>query len=98
VSRHRLTGPAGRRPARPGPADVASTRREVVDLAALAADRQAAWASSLAAEQQAELAVVRQLLEAGGGSAELRPNHGGEVDAVARLRPADHGTSHPRRQ
>jgi signal transduction histidine kinase len=35
------------------------------------------------------LAIVRQLLEASGGTAELRPNPGGGLDAVARLRPAD---------
>jgi signal transduction histidine kinase len=35
------------------------------------------------------LAIVRQLLEASGGIAELRPNPGGGLDAVARLRPAD---------
>ena len=34
------------------------------------------------------LAIVRQLLEASGGTAELRPNAGGGLDAVARLRPA----------
>jgi signal transduction histidine kinase len=39
------------------------------------------------------LAVVRQLLEASGGTAELRPNPGGGLDAVARLRPADNGTA-----
>jgi signal transduction histidine kinase len=36
------------------------------------------------------LAIVRQLLEASGGGAELRPNPGGGLDAVARLRPANH--------
>ncbi len=36
------------------------------------------------------LAVVRQLLEASGGTGELRPNPGGGLDAVARLRPAGH--------
>jgi signal transduction histidine kinase len=41
------------------------------------------------------LAIVRQLLEAGGGTAELHPNPGGGLDAVARLRPADHGTRVP---
>jgi signal transduction histidine kinase len=35
------------------------------------------------------LAIVRQLLEASGDTAELRPNPGGGLDAVARLRPAD---------
>jgi signal transduction histidine kinase len=35
------------------------------------------------------LAIVLQLLEASGGIAELRPNPGGGLDAVARLRPAD---------
>ncbi|HET7518507.1 MAG TPA: ATP-binding protein [Actinomycetes bacterium] len=157
-------------------AEAAPTRRGVVDLAAVAADRQAAWAP-LAAEQQVELtlapvpatpvwavpgaveqvldnllanalrvapagsrvelavrqaggwvelhvtdqgpgmpadqrerafdrfwrgpttdqdgtglglAVVRQLLEASGGTAELRPNPGGGLDAVAHLRPAGH--------
>jgi signal transduction histidine kinase len=35
------------------------------------------------------LAISRQLLEASGGTAELRPNPGGGLDAVARLRPAD---------
>ncbi|HWD46382.1 MAG TPA: ATP-binding protein [Actinomycetota bacterium] len=41
------------------------------------------------------LAIVRQLLEAGGGTAELRPNPGGGLDAVARLRPANHATLAP---
>jgi signal transduction histidine kinase len=155
--------------------EAAPTRREVVDLAAVVADRQAAWAP-LAAEQDVELtvhatsaaavwavpgaleqvldnllanalrvapagsrvelaivqvggwvelhvidqgsgmpaeqrqrafdrfwrapsadrdgtglglAIVRQLLEASGDTAELRPNPGGGLDAVARLRPAD---------
>jgi signal transduction histidine kinase len=36
------------------------------------------------------LAIVRQLLDASGGVAELRPNPDGGLDAVARLRPADH--------
>jgi signal transduction histidine kinase len=36
------------------------------------------------------LAIVRQLVEASGGTAELRPNPGGGLDAVARLRPANH--------
>jgi signal transduction histidine kinase len=39
------------------------------------------------------LAIVRQLLEASGGTAELRPSPGGGLDAVARLRPADHDTT-----
>jgi signal transduction histidine kinase len=39
------------------------------------------------------LAIVRQLLEASGGTAELHPNPGGGLDAVARLRPADHDTT-----
>ena len=39
------------------------------------------------------LAIVRQLLEASGGTAELRPNPDGGLDAVARLRPADHHTT-----
>jgi signal transduction histidine kinase len=156
-------------------AEAAPSRREVVDLAAVVADRQAAWAP-LAAEQDVELtvqpgptapvwavpgaveqvldnllenalrvapvgssielairqaegwvelhvtdhgpgmpadqrqrafdrfwrapsagpdgtglglAIVRQLLEASGGIAELRPNLGGGLNAVARLRPAD---------
>jgi signal transduction histidine kinase len=159
-------------------AEAAPTRREVVDLAAVVADRRAAWAP-LAAEQDVELtfqpgsaapvwavpsaleqvldnllanalrftppgsqvelavrqaggwvelhvtdqgpgmpaeqrqrafdrfwrapsadregtglglAIVRQLLEASGGTAELRPNPDGGLDAVARLRPADHDT------
>jgi signal transduction histidine kinase len=42
------------------------------------------------------LAIVRQLLEASGGTAELRPNPGGGLDAVARLRPADHGSRQTR--
>jgi signal transduction histidine kinase len=44
------------------------------------------------------LAIVRQLLEASGGAAELRPNPGGGLDAVARLRPADHGSRTPSHQ
>ena len=39
------------------------------------------------------LAIVRQLLEASGGTAELRPNPAGGLDAVVRLRPADHHTA-----
>ncbi|HEY6706666.1 MAG TPA: ATP-binding protein, partial [Actinomycetota bacterium] len=39
------------------------------------------------------LAIVRQLLEASGGTAELRPNPGGGLDAVARLRPVRHDTT-----
>ena len=35
------------------------------------------------------LAVVRQLADASGGGAELRPAPGGGLDAVVRLRPAD---------
>jgi signal transduction histidine kinase len=41
------------------------------------------------------LAIVRQLLEASGGTAELRSNPGGGLDAVARLRPADHHATAP---
>jgi signal transduction histidine kinase len=41
------------------------------------------------------LAIVRQLLEASGGTAELHPNPGGGLDAVARLRPADHHATAP---
>jgi hypothetical protein len=41
------------------------------------------------------LAIVRQLLEASGGTAELHPNPGGGLDAVAHLRPADHGSRIP---
>jgi signal transduction histidine kinase len=44
------------------------------------------------------LAIVRQLLEASGGAAELRPNPGGGLDAVARLRPADHASRIPSHQ
>jgi signal transduction histidine kinase len=36
------------------------------------------------------LAIVRQLLEASGRTAELRANPDGGLEAVARLRPADH--------
>jgi signal transduction histidine kinase len=36
------------------------------------------------------LAIVRQLLEASGGTAGLGPNPDGGLDAVARLRPANH--------
>jgi signal transduction histidine kinase len=39
------------------------------------------------------LAIVHQLLEASGGTAELRPNPDGGLDAVARLRPARHDTT-----
>jgi signal transduction histidine kinase len=39
------------------------------------------------------LAIVRQLLEASGGTAELRPNPDGGLDAVACLRPARHDTT-----
>ena len=39
------------------------------------------------------LSIVRQLLEASGGTAELHPNPDGGLDAVARLRPADHDTT-----
>jgi signal transduction histidine kinase len=35
------------------------------------------------------LAVVRQLADASGGGAELRPAHGGGLDAMVRFRPAD---------
>jgi signal transduction histidine kinase len=41
------------------------------------------------------LAIVRQLLEASGGTAELRSNPDGGLDAVARLRPADHHATAP---
>jgi signal transduction histidine kinase len=41
------------------------------------------------------LAIVRQLLEASGGTAELHPNPGGGLDAVARLRPANHDPAAP---
>jgi signal transduction histidine kinase len=41
------------------------------------------------------LAIVRQLLEASGGTAELRPNPDGGLDAVARLRPADAAARNP---
>jgi signal transduction histidine kinase len=44
------------------------------------------------------LAIVRQLLEASGGTAELHPNPDGGLDAVAHLRPADHGTRIPPHQ
>jgi signal transduction histidine kinase len=43
------------------------------------------------------LAIVRQLLDASGGVAELRPNPDGGLDAVARLRPADHTATRTRR-
>jgi signal transduction histidine kinase len=39
------------------------------------------------------LAIVRQLLEASGGTAELRPNPDGGLDAVARLQTARHDTT-----
>jgi signal transduction histidine kinase len=41
------------------------------------------------------LAIVRQLLEASGGTAELRANADGGLDAVARLRPANHAALAP---
>jgi signal transduction histidine kinase len=41
------------------------------------------------------LAIVRQLLEASGGGAELHPGPDGGLDAVARLRPADHASRIP---
>jgi signal transduction histidine kinase len=44
------------------------------------------------------LAIVRQLLEASGGTAELRPSPDGGLDAVAHLRPADHGIRIPSHQ
>jgi two-component system sensor histidine kinase TctE len=39
------------------------------------------------------LAIVRQLLEASGGAADLRPNPGGGLDAVARFRPVHHDST-----
>jgi hypothetical protein len=44
------------------------------------------------------LAIVRQLLEASGGTAELRPSPDGGLEAVAHLRPADHGIPIPSHQ
>jgi signal transduction histidine kinase len=44
------------------------------------------------------LAIVRQLLEASGGTAELHPNPDGGLDAIARLRPADHDARIPSAQ